>query len=202
MKTTPSDPQPLKVNPTKIHPSSRKAIKNLILVLVGGVGSALLLACFMIYYYGPTGTYFVRNVLLSPSLTSSLSYQDRSPKTGKVEKYTFEGVDFSSGRGNNLQPEALSLNQYEQFYKLIENDKSFAPVSEELLKDFGKTAPAILRLKVKTGSDTKVFQEVVILPNGDYYRILLRQENAGENWAYYHHPHIYEQTLRLFTGKP
>ncbi len=56
--------------------SARKEIRQLLAVLLSGVGLAVVASLFMIFFYGPSGQYAVKNVLLSPELLGKLEFTE------------------------------------------------------------------------------------------------------------------------------
>jgi hypothetical protein len=186
--------------------STKNEIKNLILVIFSGVAGACLLALAMLHYYGPSGRYTVRNVLLSPVLIQNLSYQDVSPKTGKLALYTFDGIDFS--HYDNDQKKWMSIpiskERYAIFFELIAQELSLEETANQVQDSFYKGKSSKLLIKIKTESnEQKTFQEIDLAPLGDFYRIQLRvQAGSGVGWAYFYHPGIYQEAMKLFLLKP
>lgn len=185
----------------QVQPSARKEIRNLIAVLIAGLVSAGLLTWGMIYTYGPSGSHFARNVLLSPEMMT-ISFPDVNSRSGEVDHFIFEGMEFSyrDPTMDKMIHRSIPIDLYEQFYHKIGAEKSLQNVSEDIKTDFGRSNPSTLVLKVKSNTSSQVFQEVHFLPK-DYYRIQLRQQGASDSWAYYYHPHIYDEVMQLFAGR-
>lgn len=100
----------------------------------------------------------------------------------------------------------VSLESYSQFYDKVANDRSIQPITDEVRAYFSKPDLATLAIKVKseTGqASSKNFLELQLIPNGDYYRVHLRaSEGSTEGWAYFYHPSIYRDSLKLFVKQP
>lgn len=186
-----------------------KQIRNFLLVLLAGIGGGFLLFFFFLHYYGPTGSYVAKNVLLSPKIWAELRYQDKNPKTGTLSRFIFQRAEFVYFNTSTKQFDRVVITpaKYAQLYELIANDTSLPSVTEALAGQFGQGVSAKIQIQVKTESTaewqaaSKLFQEVEILPQGDYYRVELRQDNASSSWVYFHHPGLYNTLLRLFVGE-
>jgi hypothetical protein len=190
--------------------SSKQQIKNLLLVISSGVLCALLISLFFVYNYGPSGQYGVANALLSPDVLEKLSFNDLDTKTGKMTRFDFEGIEFSYyDTHKQWRRNAVSTEQYRSFYNSIYNDVSILDESHAIENLFNKEGAATLTLKVSTENhsakddETKNFQQVNFVANGDYYRIELRESKSPQasKWAYYHHPRIYQSALQQFSSQ-
>lgn len=179
--------------------STRQQIRNLILLITSGVLCAFLLSGLLVYYYGPTGQYVVRNALLDPGVLPRLAYDDHN------SRFVFDSIDFSYFDTAQKQWKhlAISPEHYRKFYSTIESDVSLEKVEQSVEALFNQVGAATLSLKVRSEykSETKTFQQVQLLNNGDYYRIQLREESSPTRWIYFRHPGIYNQALQLFTGQ-
>ncbi|MCE5317698.1 MAG: hypothetical protein LLG04_10150 [Parachlamydia sp.] len=190
----------------EMRPSKRKEIRNLVLVISGGVACAMAIALFMLYFYSPTGRYYAKNVLLSPQIVSQISYPEKNPKTGITVRYLFDSFVFAfydpakkEWSRANVKPDV-----YREFYDAIAEDLSIEPVSEELRQLFRQSPPTTLTVKMRhgNGSEEKVsFQQVDFAEGQDYYRVQLREQasgNVSEGWAYFFHPGIERYARALF----
>lgn len=184
-------------------------IRNLLAVLTLGIGCAVVLAGLFLFYYGPTGIYVLKNVMVSPHLMDGLSYADQNPTTGKVTRYTFEKVEFSYWLEEKRlwvkQP--LSLESYNHIYDTLSNDKSLADVSDVVVQQFQKAPPAKIMVYVKQAGDAggaslNLFQEVQFAEAGDHYRVELHEQQSLGNWAYFYHPQVYQKVMSAFTSQP
>ena len=167
-------------------------IGRLLAVLGSAIAAAVLFAVFMIYYYGPSGEYYVKNILLSPKTASQLDFQDG--KEGG--RYVFDRAEFRyfNSEMKTWKTIVLSEQQYQAVYDLLGSESSLSSVPPEIVDHFNRPNPATLTLYVKSGTVTKVFQEAVFPMEGDFYRIMLRGKDQGE-WVYFHHRKIYDHII-------
>lgn len=186
------------------EPSVKHQIRNMLLVITSGVMGAILLSLFFLYSYGPSGRYQASHALLSPQLANTLAFNDTNHKTGGSSRFIFDGIEFTyfekNGQKNLIQ---IDLPTYEKFYQMISADQSLLDISNDVLGLFNQGTNSSLVIKIRTDShaqwqdETKIFQEVAFASEGNYYRIELREDKAGE-WAYYYHPGIYQATVQTF----
>lgn len=177
--------------------SSMGKIRALLTVLISGVVCAFLVSGLLLYYYGPSGRYLVKNALLAPELMTSLAYNDTNKKTGGNSRFVFDGIEFSfyDDQAKMQRLIQISPGAYKNFYDLVMADKSLLNVPEAVLALFEKAA-TILTIKVRTEShaawqdETKVFQVVQFSDEGNHYRIKLHEEPSPNEWVYYSHPDI------------
>jgi len=188
--------------------SKKRQVRNLLSIFAGAAGLALIVSLFMIYNYGPNGRYFLKNVLLEPSTTISLSFDDLNPKTKASSRYIFDGINFTYyDAAKKLVAIKVSPGQYAQFFQATNGDESLAQVPGDILSLFTIGTSAKLVLSTKTESDaswqfnSKPLQEVQFAKNGDYFRIQLRESTASVNagWVYFHHPHVYQTASSIFS---
>lgn len=190
----------------EMRPSKRKEIRNLVLVISGGVACAMAIALFMLYFYSPSGRYYAKNVLLAPEIVNQISYPEKNPKTGVVVRYSFDSFAFASydpdkkeWRRSNVKPDV-----YREFYDAVSEDLSIEPITDELRQLFRQSHPTTFTVKMQQGSGNEkvTFQEVDFAPGQDYYRVQLRSQASGdvsEGWAYFFHPGIERYARALFT---
>lgn len=163
------------------------------------IASAMALGCLtvvgLIYYYGPSGSYQLRNVLLAPGTTQSLRFSENN-KTLVFHQVQFLYRDPDTRAWTRLE---LSIDDYAKVYALIESDVSisgdgtdYAPLFEQ-----GQAASLILMLRpeqsYRPATAYQPFQEVHF--SGDHYRVELRVEGEGRSWAYYKHDDILKEIL-------
>lgn len=189
-------------------PSPKRQVRNLLSVLSFSILSAFLIAGLLLYAYGPSGRYLVKQALLSPDLMTSLNFNDSNHKTGGMSRFVFDGIELSlyDSQTKKMQNKPISLDGYKKFYELVANEKSLKSPPEEVESSFRKMPIASLLINIRTDShaawqdETKIFQEINFLVEGDYFRIELREEqNSGGNWAYYYYPGIYQKALNLLS---
>ncbi len=180
-------------------------IFKLLSVIFFGVFGAMLLAWGMIHYYGASGSFNLRQVLLSPDVVSKLSYPEINRATGRKEGYHFERVEFLyfNDASREWKRKQLDLQTYHELFDQIVDDKSVTLISEELQTSFQRENPAILSIvmiKDKEAGEAEkamVFQEVQIASTGDFYRVQLREEGGDVRWAYFYHPGLYYKILQI-----
>lgn len=183
--------------------STKNEIKKLFFVIFSGVTGACLFALVMLYYYGPSGRYIVKNVLLSPALIQNLSYQERSIKTEKSTLFSFDTIDFSYYDNHKKVRIAIPVSKYAKFFDLINNELSLDEMTNHAPNFFTEDKTSKLLIKVRAESnEQKIFQEIELTTN-DFYRIQLRvQAGTSTGWAYFYQPGIYQETLKLFIKIP
>lgn len=188
--------------------SKSKQIEVLLAVLGTGVIAGILIALTMLYYYNPTGSYQLDNVLLNPDNAFSLRYVEPGSKNTSEGRFIFEKMDYSYFNPTTKQTVSISVpkDKYAEFYKVIAKDKS---VSKDLMETeglFRSTTPSSLALKVRSSGENNTkgnettFSRIVFADNGDYYRIQLRQSTAVVDWAYFHHPKISQTASQIFQA--
>lgn len=177
-------------------------IRQLLLLLGSAVAAAVLFSIFMINFYGPTGQYTVKNILLSPDMTSKLDFYDGV--TGG--KFTFDRAVFRYYDDESVSWKSVVLSEstYRQLFEELHNETSFIDVPAEVINQFNFPNPATLTLYVKNDKVTKVFQEAVFVKDSDLFRILLRGDHPTSNWAYFHHRKVYDHVLHIIVpaGSP
>lgn len=174
--------------------------KGRIGALLTVIGSAVLLGClaaaFMVFYYGPSGTYLMKNVLLSPKVTE--------PWNGNP--FYLEQISYShwDSAAKQWRDQDVSLKQYEAFYELVNEDKSLSTSLPEVSEAFYRTHPSTLTLFIRSEKDSnsrsKPFQSVQFADRKDYFRVELHVDTPDEEmkWAYFFHPGIENQVKELF----
>lgn len=187
--------------------SKAKQIKVLLGVLGSGLVAGVLIALSMLYYYNPTGSYLVKNVILDPENAYSLHYVEPGAKAKTDSRYTFEGMYFSYFDIHSKESKSIPVtkSKYAELYNLIANEKSLVEPGSHIQELFNRAYPAILSLKVRSvGDDSSkgagsIFSRIDFVNGGDYYRIQLRQSAPGSGWVYFYHPHIYQEVMTLFN---
>lgn len=184
--------------------TSKKQIRTLLGVFGSALLSAFLITAFFVYFYSPSGTYRIQNALIDPQLVDKLAFNDNNPKTGAQDRYVYDGITFSYYDGKKSQSIPVSPGKYQKFYKVIQHDVSLQEVPNEIQMSFNQENIAKLIVQVRTEShaawqdNTKPFQQVHFLPNGDYYRVELRESNPTNKWVYFQHSHITQNVMDIF----
>jgi len=190
--------------------STESRISGLVTLILSAVGCAVAITAFMVYQYGPSGSYPVQKSLLNPEFIPALSFNAINSKTGAEDRYVFDNITFTYFSVDAQQPREVGVTyqQYTDFYKVIANEKSMTDVPQDFITLFDRSNPARLSIYIQTESNAqwqqekKIFQEVQIATEGNFYRIQLRQEeNPQHEWAYYHHPDIKEKAFNIFVPK-
>jgi len=187
-----------------VNNSSYTQIRNFLTVIIGGTLSGVLIVAALLYIYGPTNTYKAENALLSPTVLEKLWYNTSSASTqGKMNRFSFQSIellyfDKPSSRYITVQ---VPLERYGRFYNLVSGDIGTTE-SVELARLFDQTAAATLLITASTngGSSSAIienFQQVQFSPDGDYYRVELKEEDKANNWAYFTHKDIHNQAMKI-----
>lgn len=172
-------------------------IKQLLLLLGSAIGVALVVSAFLILHYGPSGEYYVKNILLAPEIMEQVNYRDGTK--GESQRFIFDRVEFRyfDDQTRSWKTRVLNREVYRDVYKILENQSSLSTVSEEILNQFNLPNPATLTLYVKNENTTIRFQEVIFVNNGEVYRVMLRNDAATPSWAYFSQRNIYDHVLHI-----
>lgn len=192
---------------TALRKSAKREIFRIVSVLGLAVVCAALLAAYMIFHYGPSGRYAAGNTVLAPSVMEKINYKDKSIKGNNQVRFIFNRIEFAyfdKIKGQLLQ---FPVDQavYEKFYQLVQSDQSLDPVPTDVQNEFVQGMPATLSIIVQADINTapKMTQvlQVIQLTENDHYRVRLSTTttNGAQEWAYFYHPHLYEEIMRLFT---
>lgn len=188
----------------------KKEVRNLVVVVLSGIGLAFFVTLMTLNCYGPSGTYIAKNILLEPQLLEKLNYNDTNSKTGGMSRFVFNEIEFSYYDSSQKQWRRIKIphNLYQQFYTAVANDRSILNFPKEMENKFTQSPSPTLTLSVRTESpaewqqEVKVFQEVNFLPQDNYFRIQLHEQNKTGNWAYFYRQNIYSEVMHLFVEKP
>jgi hypothetical protein len=195
------------------HDHSNKAkkseVRKLLSVIIAAVFFAFLIAFLGVYYLGPSGRYSARNVLLNPEVAFKLNYNDYNQKTGGESRFVLDSIEYAYylPEVGSWKKKGIDQETYQKFYRLIESDTSIREISEDVINLFRVPPPASLILYVHTESDAswqearKIFQQIDFLDKEGYYRIELREDASGAQWAYFYHPGIYQKVTQLFLNE-
>lgn len=180
---------------------AKQQICNLLIIIFSGIACALLISGFLLYYYGPTGSYLAQNTVLSPAVSEILRYQDVDGNTRGRARFVFDGIEFSyyDSKDNQWHQKTVDQPQYRKIYELIQNDKSLE-VPSAVKTFFNETNMVSLIIKVRPENgqqETRIFQTINFVNDGDYYRVQLREANSKDQWAYFYHPHITQDLFVL-----
>lgn len=181
--------------------SKKKQIRNLLIVFLGGIGFAVLFALMGLYHYSPSGKYYAKNTLLAPEVLSQIAIKDSSSKT----RFIYNKIEFSYYEPSEKIVKKISVpeERYKQFYDMVANEESLSNVSDEISSFFNYFPSSLtltLRPENQPNDPEKIYQQVNFVNHGDFFRIVLNDQNAGTNWVYFYHPNIYQKVLSLFNS--
>lgn len=188
---------------TRLDAETKRHLRSLLLVLTAAVCFGFAVVAGLVYYYGPDGSYRVRQVLLEPQVLEGLNYADRHPMTGRRARLLFDSVEYTytdQGSGKR-RARPVDLSVYGRFYQTISGERSVLKNLQgvEDLFHKGNVTTLSLRVRVSGESGSYPFQEVDFLEGGDYYRVQLREDSPHTTWAYFHHPKIFYAATKLFV---
>jgi len=177
----------------------KRQIIHLLTLILAGALCAIALTFLTLYYYNPEAHYVVKNALLSPQTLKLI----KKPRPGKRESTNSEHLYFSYqdpiSKKNLSNP--IDLDVYQKFYQLISEDQSLNNLPPDLPGSFDQRPAASLILNVANNQDEdQKFQEIQFLPQGDYYRVQLREAQTTR-WIYFYHAHIYDKAMDLLRGE-
>lgn len=160
------------------------------LLLGGGVGVALTL--FFALFFGPSGQYLAKNVLLSPRTIEEI--RESSIAAGS-ERYHFAGMTLYQydPKTDKTESRQLSPTHYALFFDKIQSDRSLSEMSQEIESHFYDPQMTRLVFMIKGGrtKNLSIFQEVQVPRSGNYYRIQLHEAGPGREWVYFEHEGIF-----------
>lgn len=185
-------------------PSARSQIISLLSVLFSGFLAALAIVGALLYVYGPTGQYKATNILIGPQMVQNLSFTDTDYGRGKEGKFVFDAISFRffDERSDQWTTARLSQEEYAAIYALLADDISVDANNADV-SSFTRGTPSSLQINVKQllgangGGVVKSIQTLTLVPHRDYYRISLRSTGAGEDYAYFYHPGVYDSVISL-----
>ena len=193
----------------KKEKSARREVRNLIAMLGSSVVVAFIVVIGLVYYFGSSGTYLLRNVLVSPEALERISFETN---TGRQQRFVFNKIEFTladaSGKGWGRY--AVSKRAYADFYDDVEDLRSLPQLTDEIIAQFRTIAPSTLVIFVQakdnmgSGKDGVMFQRIEFIDQGDIFRLQLRHEQyeegaQKEEWVYFRAPGIYQRVVNLFA---
>ncbi len=173
----------------------KKEIRQLLFLLGSSVVVALLFSIFMINFYGTTGQYTVKNILLSPEMTTKLNYLDGT----SGGKFTFDRITlrYFDDNDNEWRSAEVSTKEYRSIFEELGNLTSIVEPTQEVVGVFNTPKPATLTIYVKNDKTSKIFQEVVFVNEGDLFRVLLIEDQPKNQWAYFFHRKVYDHVVHI-----
>jgi hypothetical protein len=183
----------------------RKEVQNLILMLSSAVFVAFVAVVGLVYYFGSSGTYLLRDILISPDAIQRISFTDYNPETGERAPFIFNKIEFirAESRGREWGRYAVSKQSYEEFYNIVSYERSIPRISDAMVEQFEIIVPSTLTIFVQA-RDNKgtqetgfIFQKVEFLDNEDVFRVQMRDSQG--TWVYFSYPGIYNKIVELFA---
>lgn len=177
---------------------AKRQIIQLLTVIFAGLLVAVLVLGAMVYSWSPHGTYLAKNALLSLDVAEQMAVQKINTKTGEKNRVVLDHVEFTyfDPELKQFKTIEVSKNGYAKFYSLVGGDRSLPQVSDAVVKLFSQNpASMIVEVRNKGGGDPTPFQEVDFV--ADYYRVELHEDNPLGNFAYFHHPQIYQKVMSI-----
>src|SRR5690606_41160640 len=114
----------------------RKEVQNLILMLSSAVFVAFVAVVGLVYYFGSSGTYLLRDILISPDAIQRISFTDYNPETGERAPFIFNKIEFirAESRGREWGRYAVSKQSYEEFYNIVSYERSIPRISDAMVE--------------------------------------------------------------------
>ncbi len=149
-----------------------KELRNLMTVLLSAVVFAGAIAGGSLWYYGAFGEYFLRSVLISPDLVGELAYSE------KKSQYHFDRIELSYIDPDSLQPISIQvdLETYGTIYQILAGGKNVSAEEQTTARFVSSSLPTLtFYVKASDGGGQSLFQQVQFAPDGDLFRVELRQ---------------------------
>lgn len=178
-------------------------IKNLLLVLLLGVIAAVGFFFSMLYFYGSSGRYAIKQVAFQPETLDKPLVGEGNGK-GKLGSYIFDAFEFIYWHEKSREWKTVPIDrlQYGDFYAIIADDLSVTPVTRDIESLFQRSdrLQMIVRSTSSAEAPVKSLQAIQFSSEGQYYRVELLTADA-ERWAYFHHAGILEKVMKLFVER-
>ena len=183
--------------------STKKQIRNLLLLLSSAIVFAIGTGVFFVAYYSPSGVYLAKNALLAPEVLDKLKFNDTNSKTGGMSRFIFDSILFKWQDKQTHQWKNLYVDQqkYAKIYQLLSSDRSILDPATDVQEQFTREQPAQLTIMIRTenNSASQSFQQVQFIPGVDYYRVELHEQNAKARWAYYYHQKVFQNIFSILV---
>lgn len=159
------------------------------MVVGAGLAAAFLITWFFISNYGPTGSYVLENVLVSPEVLKQLNYNDWNEKISEQDRFIFDKIMYKG--------KEIDLESYRKIYQLLKKD-----ISQSDVGGFSEDSNHLV-IYVKTESPSvwqfisKPFQQVQFAKGGNGYRVLLHEDNQGPHWVEFFHEKVREKVEQV-----
>ena len=174
---------------------ANKEIRNLSILFFMSFMTAGIIAAYLIFNYGPIGTYVGKNTVIAPDVLQQLKFADN--RVDSPFKILFDKVEFRVF--GKIIP--IDQDSYSRFYLLISGDQSLDE-NNVPLHLFDKQAASIVvytkpEKVLKGEADSYPFQRIEFSDDGAHYRVQLIGE-SDSLWAYFKHKGILEKIMKLF----
>jgi len=170
----------------------RREARNLILILSSASCIAFLVVVGLVYYFGSSGTFLLRNEMISPEALERISFSEiEFTRAGKEKK--------------NWGHFKVSMSAYRAFYKLVFSERSIPVLTDAMIAQFNSIRPSTLTILVRSRDNEeadckeKILQEIQFVDSEGLFRIRFFSPQALEEWIYFRYPGIYEHVLELFA---
>lgn len=180
-----------------ISSTQKKEILNLLFILGSAITFALLIVLFFLFRYGPSGNFLASNLLLAPDKINEIKLKNHDKTFFIFNRLEYR---FFDPKTNTWQTLPLTLENYDQIYKIISADESIDENKIKeigLIKDnFGSTLS--IYLKDKKEDKEKIFQEILFYKEIPYYRIE-HPTDSNHSWIYFKHKNIEEKISKVIN---
>lgn len=187
----------------------RKDIRDFLLVIFAGIFTAFIVVFWMIKEDPSEKQLKVSEALLSPETIEQMSNRAVTSNPSLSAQYLVESIDFShfdplKGKWEMTQ---VDIGPYQQIYRLLEGDVGNRKANPEVESQFDQGNISTLAIYVKvhkpyqTGAASSLFQQIQILPSGEWYRVQIHADSDKPQWFYYRHPQILDELLQIIKGQ-
>lgn len=188
-----------------MNESSYTQIRNFLIVILGGTAAGFSVVLTLLYSYGPSDTFYAKNVLLSPDVLEKLWYTTSTASTsGERSRFSFQEIEllYFDQKNARYVSQEVPLQKYGDFYRLVDGDVGSSD-NAKLEQEFDETPTATILIKSSTngtGTVTNVtdhFQQIQFSSSGNAYRVELKEDNRDNRWAYFTHDNVYTQAMKI-----
>jgi hypothetical protein len=181
----------------------RREVRNLIFVLSSASFIAFLAVAALVYYLGSSGTYLLRNVLISPKTLKEHSFMGYDPYTRSNVAFVLDKIEFvpATKRGG---PFAVDMQAYTSFYKLVSAERSVPVLTDKMVAQFQASPASTLTIFARPSDNggslrgEKIFQQVQFSDRSELFRVQFRPSESSaaqtQEWIYFRYPEIHELT--------
>jgi hypothetical protein len=187
--------------------NGQREVRNLILLLSSATCIAFIAVVALVYYFGSSGTYLLRTILVAPEALEKISFTDYDPTSKRQIEYVFDKIEFVRTGKEGQKHFSVTPQAYAHFYKLLYSERSIPTVTEHMVRAFNLTTPSALLILAKPrdpklfSAGSILFQQVQFIEGAELFRVQLRTLQGAplEEWAYFRYPGISEDVVALFA---